>query len=207
MNVYAKFQPPYNSWEDFSIFFRKFTLYVAIATNQIQQFGQNSYESWRTTLQNKNLNICSETAKTANFQFSHYKSMETIICHSNQSFYPIGTKNNIIRSPCQQMLYVKYGENRLYDFRDVVWKNVDDGQRWRTTTDACLYYKLTLLWSLILYDFFMILYMYIAPGQGQTAPKGQKFDVKRHDLSFHSFVASLLKISSKSDFIQKKIMI
>ena len=25
--------------------FRKFTLYVAMATNQIQRFGQNSYES------------------------------------------------------------------------------------------------------------------------------------------------------------------
>ena len=47
----------------------------------------------------KNLNICSETAKIANFHFSHYKSMETISCHSNQSSYPIGTKNTIIRSP------------------------------------------------------------------------------------------------------------
>ena len=36
----------------------------------------------------KNLNICSEAAKVANFHFSHYKSMETISCHSNQSFYP-----------------------------------------------------------------------------------------------------------------------
>ena len=45
MNVYAKFQlhPPWG--EEFLIFFRKFTLYVAMATNQIQQFGQNSYES------------------------------------------------------------------------------------------------------------------------------------------------------------------
>ena len=48
---------------------------------------------------NKNLNICSETAKIANFHFSHYKSMETISCHSNQSSYPIGTKNTIIRFP------------------------------------------------------------------------------------------------------------
>ena len=47
----------------------------------------------------KNLNICSETAKIANFHFSHYKSMETISCHYNQSSYPIGTKNNIIRPP------------------------------------------------------------------------------------------------------------
>ena len=31
----------------------------------------------------KNLNICSETAKIANFPFSHFKSMENISCHSN----------------------------------------------------------------------------------------------------------------------------
>ena len=34
----------------------------------------------------KSLNICSETAKIANFHFSHYKSMETICYHSNQEF-------------------------------------------------------------------------------------------------------------------------
>ena len=74
-----------------------------MATNQIQRFGQNSYESYGTTqetfLQNINLNICNETAKIANFHFSHYKSMETLSSHSNQSSYPIGTKNTIIRSP------------------------------------------------------------------------------------------------------------
>ena len=48
----------------------------------------------------------------------------------------------------------------------------------------------------------MILYMYIAAGQGQTAPRGQSFDVNRNVLSLHSFVASLKKISSMSDFIQ-----
>ena len=47
----------------------------------------------------KNLNICREAAKIANFHFSHYKSMETLSCHNNHSSYPIGTKNNIIRSP------------------------------------------------------------------------------------------------------------
>ena len=40
---------------------------------------------------------------------------------------------------------------------------------------------------------FMILYMYIAPGQGQTAPRGQSFDVNRNLLSLHSLVASLKK--------------
>ena len=49
------------------------------------------------------------------------------------------------------------------------------------------------LWSLIIYIFFKILYMYIAPGQGQTAPRGQSFDFNRNVLSFHSFVASFKK--------------
>ena len=36
----------------------------------------------------------------------------------------------------------------------------------------------------------MILYMYIEPGQGQTAPRGQNFDVNRKALSLYTFVAS-----------------
>ena len=48
----------------------------------------------------------------------------------------------------------------------------------------------------------MILYMYIAPGQGQTAPRGQRFDVNRIVLSLQSFVESFKNISLKSDFIQ-----
>ena len=50
--------------------------------------------------------------------------------------------------------------------------------------------------------FFMILYMYVAPGQGQTAPRGQSFNVNRNVLSFHSFDASFKKKPLKSDFIQ-----
>ena len=41
----------------------------------------------------KKSNISSETAETVNFHFSHYKSMGTISCHSNQSSYPTGIKN------------------------------------------------------------------------------------------------------------------
>ena len=50
--------------------------------------------------------------------------------------------------------------------------------------------------------FFMILYMYIAPGQGQTAPRGQSLNVNRNVLSFHSFDASFKNMPLKSDFIQ-----
>ena len=95
MNMHAKFQlhPPYNFWgEDFGLFFWKFTLYVAMATNQIHMVGR---ELLKKHFCKKNLNICSETAKIANFHFSHYKSMETVSCHSNQSW----TKNIIICSP------------------------------------------------------------------------------------------------------------
>ena len=45
----------------------------------------------------------------------------------------------------------------------------------------------------------MILYMYIAPGQGLTTPTGRNFDVHRNILPLHSFVASFKKISLKSD--------
>ena len=47
----------------------------------------------------------------------------------------------------------------------------------------------------------MILYMYIAPGQGQTAPRGQSFNVNRKALSLYPFAASFKEISLKSDFI------
>ena len=45
----------------------------------------------------------------------------------------------------------------------------------------------------------MILYMYIAPGQGLTTLWGQNFDVNSNILSLWSFVASLKKNSLKSD--------
>ena len=43
--------------------------------------------------------------------------------------------------------------------------------------------------------------MYIAPGQGQKAPRGQNFDIYRKVLSLYPFVASFKEISLKSDFI------
>ena len=47
----------------------------------------------------------------------------------------------------------------------------------------------------------MIPLMYISPGQGLTTPWGRNFDVNRNILSLRSFVASLKKISLKSDVI------
>ena len=41
----------------------------------------------------KKSNIPNDLAKIVNFHFSHYKSMETLSCHSNQSSYPTEIKN------------------------------------------------------------------------------------------------------------------
>ena len=41
----------------------------------------------------KKSNIPNDLAKIFNFHFSHYKSMETLCCHSNQSSYPTEIKN------------------------------------------------------------------------------------------------------------------
>ena len=43
--------------------------------------------------------------------------------------------------------------------------------------------------------------MYIAPGQGQTAPRGQNFDVNRKILSLYPLVANFKEISLNTDFI------
>ena len=47
----------------------------------------------------------------------------------------------------------------------------------------------------------MILYMYLAPGQGQKTPWGQTFDVSRKPLLFRLFVANFKQIYLNSDFI------
>ena len=57
------------------------------------------------------------------------------------------------------------------------------------------------IWILILYTFFNVFPQYIALGQGQTTLCGQNPDVNRKALSLCPFVASLQKISLKSDFI------
>ena len=60
---------------------------------------------------------------------------------------------------------------------------------------------LTLIWHLVLVYILMLLYMYIAPGQGQTTPWGQNFNDIRKAFSLCPYVASFKMISSKSDFI------
>ena len=56
-----------------------------------------------------------ETVEVSIFHFSHYKSMETISCHSNQSFYPTGIKTitfvegNVLCKYAKFQLHPPYG--------------------------------------------------------------------------------------------------
>ena len=56
----------------------------------------------------KNSNIPNETEKIVNFLFSHYKSMGTISCHSNQSSYPTGIKNTTFVEANVLSVYAKF---------------------------------------------------------------------------------------------------
>ena len=54
-----------------------------------------------------------ETVEITIFHFSHYKSMETISCHSNQSSYPIEIKNMPF---VEGNILCKYAKFQLHPF-------------------------------------------------------------------------------------------
>ena len=57
----------------------------------------------------KNSNIPNDLAKIVNFHFSHYKSMGTISCHSNQSSNSTRIKNTIYVEANVLSMYAKFG--------------------------------------------------------------------------------------------------
>ena len=59
----------------------------------------------------KKSNIPNDLAEIVDFHFSHYKSMETLSCHSNQSSYPTGIKNI---SFVEGNILSKYAKFRLH---------------------------------------------------------------------------------------------
>ena len=69
------------------------------------------------------------------------------------------------------------------------------------TSGICCKFKKNSLKSDLYNFFFMILYMYVAPGQGQTETRGQNLDVNRKALSLYPFGASFKETSLNSDFI------
>ena len=66
----------------------------------------------------KKKNIPSNLAEIVNFHFSHYKSMKTLSCHSNQSSYPTEIKKKNITFVEGNVLskYAKFQLHPLYGF-------------------------------------------------------------------------------------------
>ena len=69
-----------------------------MATNQNEEFVQLLYAWWRATqqkcIQEFCQNTCSAIAIKTYFHFSHYKSVETLSCHSNKNTWETAIKNN-----------------------------------------------------------------------------------------------------------------
>ena len=61
-------------------------------------------------------NIPNDLAEIVNFHFSHYKSMETVSCHSNQSSYPTEIKNITFVEGNVLSKYAKFRLHPLYGF-------------------------------------------------------------------------------------------
>ena len=64
----------------------------------------------------KKSNIPNDLAKIVNFHFSHYKSMETLSCYSNQSSYPTEIKNITFVEGNVLSKYAKFGLHPPYGF-------------------------------------------------------------------------------------------
>ena len=64
----------------------------------------------------KNSNISNDLAEIVNFHFSHYKSMETLSCHSNQSYHPTKIKNITFVEGKVLSKYAKFRLDPLYGF-------------------------------------------------------------------------------------------
>ena len=139
---------------------RKINLSFAMATNQIQQFGLNSYGCLRTTqgilpflnffflskiwsfgchghqskpviwtkfiwlVEDYSRNISAKllskylhnTEINANFQFSHYKYMETLSCHCNESTLATTIKNILYVEDNIMNIYAKFQLHPPYGF-------------------------------------------------------------------------------------------
>ena len=152
INMSAKFQlhPSYGFWEeDFWIIFWKFTFMLPwqpIKFSHSDKIHMNHRGGLKKHFcrKKKSKNFCSETAKIANFHFSHYKSVETKLPQQPE-FLSDWNQNTIIHSlpptppPTPATPIDAICEIWKESASEKSFGNVDDGR----TTDACLYYKLT----------------------------------------------------------------
>ena len=69
-------------------------------------------EDYSINISVKISNIPNDLAEIVDFHFSHYKSMETLSYHSNQSLYPTEIKKNI--TFVEGNILSKYAKFRLH---------------------------------------------------------------------------------------------
>ena len=69
-------------------------------------------EDYSINISVKISNIPNDLAEIVDFHFSHYKSMETLSYHSNQSLYPTEIKKNI--TFIEGNILSKYAKFRLH---------------------------------------------------------------------------------------------
>ena len=97
MNMYTKFQLhlPYGFWEEhLLIYFENLPFMLSwqpIKFSNLDKIHMNHRGLLKKHFGKKNLNICRETAKIANFHFPHYKSVEI----------KLGSKYNLLDTPLQ----------------------------------------------------------------------------------------------------------
>ena len=98
-------------------FFWKFTFYVAR-----QQIKLRESDKSPITMKNYSINISVKIKfyyplwDSRNFHFSHYKSIETISCHSNQSSYLTEIKNTTFVEGNVLCKYAKFQLHSPYGF-------------------------------------------------------------------------------------------
>ena len=93
--MYAKYQlhPPYGFLAE-DVLTLKNTLFVALATDQNQRFGQKSYQTYIISVKKSKHLIETEMFFFFNFHFFYYKYMGTTSCHSNKSSYLTGRRTD-----------------------------------------------------------------------------------------------------------------
>ena len=81
-----------------------------MATNQNEEFvGDYSTNIY------KNQNTCSEIAIKTYFQFSHYKSMDILSCHNNESTWAMAIKNTVFLEANVMNISAKFQLHAPYD--------------------------------------------------------------------------------------------
>ena len=147
MNMYAKFQlhSPcgFSSEKIFEYFFENLPFMLPwqpIKFSYLDKVHMNHRGLLKNHFCKKNnLNICSETAKIANFHSSHYMSMETVTFHSNWVLIPLEQKTQLFSPPTYRCYMWNMESIGFTAWEEKSFENVDD----RRMTGACLNYKLT----------------------------------------------------------------